>query len=155
MLDASTGDELATIPLKDAGDLEAGPDGSVFVISGGTSVLGLGADGTATPVVTGLTAAKALAIGPDSAIYVAVGDPDNVVRVFDANGKPLRTIGRPGGRPLLGPWDAAGMRFVSGLRLDAKGVGESKDVRLNAADGARHAFIRTKAWTRSSRTLLR
>jgi len=122
VLDATTGDEVAKIAVKDAGDLEAGPDGGVFVISGGSSVLRLATDGTAKPVVTGLQAAKAIAIGADGAIHVAVGDPDNVVKVFDAAGKPLRTIGRQGGRPLLGPWDTSGMRFVSGLRLDPKGV---------------------------------
>ena len=122
VLDATTGDEVAKIAVKDAGDLEAGPDGGVFMISGGSSVLRLAADGTAKPVVTGLQAAKAIAIGADGAIHVAVGDPDNVVKVFDAAGKPLRTIGKQGGRPLLGPWDTSGMRFVSGLRLDSKGV---------------------------------
>ena len=72
--------------------------------------------------MTGLNKAQALAIGPDGAFYVAVGDPENVVQVFDRAGKPLRTIGKPGGRALLGAWDAAGMRFVSGLRVDANGV---------------------------------
>ena len=122
VLDASTGDEVAKIAVQDAGDLEVGPHGAVFVISGSTSVLRLAADGTATPVVDGLKAAKAVAIGADGTIYVAVGDPDNVVKVFDPTGKPLRTIGKQGGRPLLGPWDNTGMRFASGLRLDPKGV---------------------------------
>ena len=45
-----------------------------------------------------------------------------MVQVFDRAGKPLRTIGKPGGRALLGAWDASGMRFVSGLRVDANGV---------------------------------
>ena len=122
VLDAATGAELAKVAVAQPGDLEVAPDGAVYVLSGGTQVMRLEASGAAKPVVTGLNKAQALAIGPDGAFYVAVGDPENVVKVFDRAGKPLRTIGKPGGRALLGAWDAAGMRFVSGLRVDANGV---------------------------------
>jgi len=121
VLDAATGEQVAEIPIEKPGDIEAANDGSVYVLSGGRQVLRLAADGNAQPVIRGLRNAQGLAIGPDGALYVGVGDPDNQVKVFDAAGKPLRTIGKRGGRPLLGKWDPTGMRFIAGMRVDAQG----------------------------------
>jgi hypothetical protein len=121
VLDAETGVEVAKFAIDEPGDLEATRDGAVYVISRGTRLLRLD-DQAATPVIEGLKAAQALAIGPDGALYIAVGDPDNQVQVYSPEGKLLRSIGKAGGRPLFGPWQPDGMRFVSGLRVDAKGL---------------------------------
>ncbi|MEI6424750.1 MAG: PQQ-binding-like beta-propeller repeat protein, partial [Lentisphaerota bacterium] len=121
VLDAKAGKELTKIAVSEPGDLEVAADGTVYVLSGGTKLLRLTSEGGVKPVVEGLKGASGLAIGPDGVFYLGVGDPDNQVLVFDASGKALRTIGKKGGRPLLGPWDQSGLRFISGLRIDPKG----------------------------------
>jgi outer membrane protein assembly factor BamB len=147
VLDAATGAAVATIPLEKPVDLEAAKDGAVYVLCGGTRLVRLAADGTTKPVIDGLQNARGLAIGPDGTFYIGVGDPDNQVQLFSAAGAPLRTIGKQGGRPLVGLWDPSGMRFIAALRVDAKGVlwvaekgyGPKRFSCWNAADGA---FVR-------------
>ena len=119
VLDAASGKTLQTLQVAAPGQLRAGANG-VYCLSGGTSVLKIGADGAAQTVVAGLTNATSLAVGPDGRLYVGLGDPDNQVRVFDTTGKPLRTIGRQGGRPLVGKWQSDGMRFIAGLAVDGQ-----------------------------------
>lgn len=147
VLDAATGEEVAKFKVEQPGDLEVGKDGNVYLLSGSSSVLRLGTDGQVQPVVTGLQNARGLAIGPDGAIYVGVGDPENQVKVFAADGKPLRAIGKAGGRPLLGLWEKNGLRFANALRLDAKGVlwvAEKDDSpkRISCWQSADGAFVR-------------
>ena len=121
VLDAETGKELKSIDMIEPGDLEAGSDGRVYVLSAGKQVLALKADGKTEPVVTGLKNARGLAIGKDGEIYVGVLDPDNQVKVFGRNGKLVRSIGKRGGRTLLGLWEPNGLRFIVALRVDASG----------------------------------
>ena len=144
VLDAKTGKLLKTLAVADPGDIEACPDGKLCAISAGTSVVRIDpATGVLEAVVKGLHSAAGIAIDKEGDIYVGVGEPDNQIQVFSKAGRPLRTIGRKGGRPLLGAWDPSGVRFVTGLRVDAQGklwVMESdwspKRVSVwNAADG--------------------
>ena len=65
--------------------------------------------------------ARAIASDKAGRFYVAVGDPENQVKVFDRTGKLIRSIGRAGGRQLLGAWQPDGMRFVSSIAIDPKG----------------------------------
>lgn len=122
VLDIASGKLLTTIAVSAPGDIEVGPDGAAYVVSAGKSVLRLDvAAGTATPVVSGLSGATGLALDQSGAIHVGLAEPDHQVRVFSADGKPLRTIGRKGGRPVLGAWDRSGMRVIAGLRVDRQG----------------------------------
>ena len=77
--------------------------------------------------------------------YVGFGEPENVVKVFDAKGRLARTIGKPGGRALVGPWEADGMRFIHALAVDSRGklwVAEhdEKPRRFSCWDAATGAF---------------
>ena len=121
VLDGKSAKVLRTIAVPAPGVLQVGSDDTVYVISGGISVVRIGSAETGTPVVSGLVNATALALGKDGTLYVAVGDPENQVKVFDAQGKLTKTIGRPGGRSLLGTWTPDGMRFVSNLALAEDG----------------------------------
>jgi hypothetical protein len=121
MIDGKTGRVLDTINATTPTALQIGSDNSIYYISSGTSVLRIDASKNAALVVSGLTNAKALALNKDGLIYVAVGDPDNQVKVFDATGKALRTLGRQGGRALLGKWNPDGLRFISSVAVTADG----------------------------------
>jgi hypothetical protein len=148
VVDSATGKLLSTLPVEGAGDLEVGPDGKLYVLSAGSKVLRLTpADGKADVAVDGLVAAAALALDADGVIYVGVTDPDNQVKVFGADGKPLRTIGKAGGRPLLGPWVQGGMRFIRALRVDVQGklwVMEADDMprRVSVWEAKSGAFVK-------------
>ena len=148
VVDIATGKLLTTIPVDGAGDLEIGPDGALYVLAAGGKVLRVNlADNKTATVVDGLTAANALAVDAAGALYVGVGDPDNQVKVFGADGTPLRTIGKTGGRALLGPWEQGGMRFISGLRVDVQGklwVAENDDTprRISVWDAKTGAFVK-------------
>ncbi len=56
----------------------------------------------------------------DGLVFVATGEPDNQVLVKKGN-ETVLTIGRKGGRALLGPWQPEGLRFVKSMAVDAAG----------------------------------
>jgi len=63
------------------------------------------------------------------------------------SGNALRSIGKTGGRPLLGPWDNAGMRFITGITVDVKGdlwvmEHDDKPRRISVWNAATGAFVR-------------
>ncbi len=122
VLDADSGKLLKEIKVPSPLDMEAGPDGTLFVISAGTSVLAVNSEsGDARPFVQGLAAASGIAVDPQGKVYVGIRDPDNQVKVYDPSGKEVGTIGRKGGRPLLGRWQPDGMRFIGGMAVDGNG----------------------------------
>ena len=53
------------------------------------------------------------------------------MKIFTAEGRPAGQIGRKGGRPLLGPWQADGFYAISSLLVDKQG-------RLWVTEGDRH-----------------
>ncbi|MDB6155604.1 MAG: hypothetical protein JWL90_4057 [Chthoniobacteraceae bacterium] len=59
-------------------------------------------------------------VAPDGLTYTAQNDPDNQVLVHKEK-ETLLTIGRKGGRALLGPWQPDGMRFIKSMAVDAAG----------------------------------
>ncbi len=98
------------------------PGGQLYVVSEGTKVLAFGADLAAPKtVLNGLTAATAIAVDAAGQMFVGCGDPDNQIKVFAPSGQLVKTIGRAGGRALVGPWTSDGVRFVDGVALDSTG----------------------------------
>lgn len=94
----------------------------LYVVSGGTKVLSVNPWlNEVKTVIDSLSNASGIALDKVGNIYIGVNDPDNQVKVYSAAGKLLRTIGRPGGRALLGPWTPNGMRFISGITIDSSG----------------------------------
>jgi hypothetical protein len=118
-----TGKTLKIFDVETPGRLKVVYPTSVYFISnGGQAVSSLDpATGTIKTIINKLTNATGIAIGTDGAIFVGVRDPDNHVKVFDASGKFLKSIGRNGGRALLGPWQPDGMAFIAGMAIDPKG----------------------------------
>ncbi len=122
VLDAATGKLLKNVAVENPGDLKVGADGKLYMICGTSKVVTVDPEtGAMTTVIDGLKAITSVTADKDGSIYAAFGDPENQVKVLDKAGKILRTIGKPGGRNLLGPWDKSGVRFVASLKVDAKG----------------------------------
>ncbi|MEI6256242.1 MAG: hypothetical protein WCQ77_06330 [Planctomycetota bacterium] len=99
------------IPFPNGSDLAFAPDGSLYGISAG-KVVKVDVEG-GRPVPLALDVQRPTAITFDNAGKLFVFDSaadQRVIRVFDTAGKPLRTIGTPGGR-IMGPYDPT--RFTS------------------------------------------
>ncbi len=92
-------------------------------------------------VVTGL------AVSAAGEIFISDNGVDQNVKAFSAAGTLLRQIGRQGGRPLAGPWDASGMYQPHGITVDSTGqlwVTETDPMprRISVWDAATGAFRR-------------
>ncbi|WP_236624761.1 sugar-binding protein [Rhodopirellula sp. SWK7] len=61
-----------------------------------------------------------LAVGADGRVYLSVRGTDQNVKVFSADGKPLREIGKRGGRPHHGQFIAGAMRQPAGIAIDSR-----------------------------------
>jgi hypothetical protein len=94
---------------------------SVLVVSG-KQVLRLNPEtGDAKPVVTeGLASPFGVAVSKDGRIFVSDCGDAMQVKVFDAVGKLVETIGKAGGRPWAGRYDPKGMLKPAGLTVDAE-----------------------------------
>ena len=100
--------------------LAAEKDGTLLVVSGRRIVRqNLATGGAAGIISEGLSSPWSVATDPDGRIYVTDCGAAMQVKVFDRSGKPLRTIGKPGGRPWVGRYDPTGMLKPSGIAVDA------------------------------------
>jgi sugar lactone lactonase YvrE len=126
-LDVQTGKYDQFYPVETPGRLAWTPEKRLLVISGTTiRILNPATGVLSTLVADGLMQPKGLAAGADGAIYVADWGLQQV-KVFTADGKIMRTLGRPGGRAAVGPWQKDGFYRPQGMAVDAQGrlwVGE-------------------------------
>jgi hypothetical protein len=122
VVDGASGKLIKALAVEKPGLLKAVNDTLVYVVSDGKAVMAVSpGTGEVKQVVGGLQNATGVAVDADGNIYVGLRDPDNQVRVFAADGKPIRVIGRQGGRPLMGAWNPDGMCAIAGLAVDARG----------------------------------
>ena len=107
VLDSKSGKLIKQLHVAKPTDVKAAA-GKLYVVSEGKSVLTVNPEtGQTAPFIGGLRNARAMAFDGQGRIYVGLREPDNQVLVFDPDGKPTgKTIGRKGGRRLLGPLDA-------------------------------------------------
>jgi hypothetical protein len=70
-------------------------------------------------VAAGLEDAQQLTLDRAGNLYVGDWGRSHQIRVFSPTGKPLRTIGKPGG-PQLGPFDAERLHRPKGLAIDSR-----------------------------------
>jgi hypothetical protein len=142
----STGKLIKTLDVQAPMGLAFTGDGRLLVISEGKTLLGFGGEAEAPKqIVTGLQNAFAVTTDSQGRIYVGLRDPANQVLVFDADGKRVGSIGREGGRRLVGPWQADGMRFINSLAIDGQGK-----LWVMEADGAPK---RVSVWDTKTNTL--
>jgi len=118
--DAVQGTLLDTLTVPTPQRLVARADGTLAVISGEQVLVVKG--GKTTPLVTNHLD-KPVGIAEDSAgqLYVANCGTLQNISVFTAEGKYLRSIGKTGGRPRMGRYDANGILEPGGISVDAKG----------------------------------
>jgi hypothetical protein len=109
------------VALAQGGDLAYTPTGELLALSGTTIVRIDWAGGRHQPLVTDLVQPTCFALDAAGLLYAFDAAPDRrVVRVYDAAGKYLRSIGTPGGFQ-TGAWDPTRMGNVVDLTLDARG----------------------------------
>ena len=122
VVDPQKGTALGEIPLARPAGVAADVHGSRLLAVSGRQVVRIDpASRAVAPVVTaGLEVPLGLAADRRGNIYVSDWGGAMCVRVFSPQGKLLRTIGTPGGRPLAGPYDRQGMFRPWGLAIDAQ-----------------------------------
>ncbi len=148
VLDAKTGKLQKNLQIDSPDGLCAVSESLLYVVSGGKTVLAVNPEsGEAKPLISELANAGGIAIDAAGQIYVAVGVPDNQLKVFSADGKPMRSIGRGGGRTIVGPWTPDGMAFVKGIAIDSQGQvwaaeADYSPKRVSVWDGGSGQFVR-------------
>jgi len=106
------------IPFPKGSDLAFAPDGALYGISAGKVVKIDAEGGKHMPLALDVKRPTAIAFDKTGELFVFDSAPDQrVVRVFDGAGKPLRTIGTPGGRS-VGPYDAKQFTSSSEVAVD-------------------------------------
>jgi hypothetical protein len=123
LLDAETGDETGRIA-----DLPEGlaavafrVDGKLLLAAGGRLLLADPANGKTTELAKGLSDPRSIAVDAAGHIHVSQRGTAMNVAVFAADGRPLRTVGKLGGRPETGFFDEAGMLNPSQIAIDRTG----------------------------------
>ncbi len=137
---------LGTLEVPAPGRLAATADGRLLVISEGKVVkVESGKQKAEVFIADHLDDPHGIAVAADGTIYVANHGQLMNVSVFDATGKYLRSIGKPGGRPAKGRYDPLGMYLPGGITVDKTGqlwVPEVADApkRISVWDAATGAF---------------
>ncbi|HRR82788.1 MAG TPA: FlgD immunoglobulin-like domain containing protein [Planctomycetota bacterium] len=118
VLDAETAKKVDDIPLDGPGALAAHA-GRLLAVSKNAIVRVDPVSKKAERVVAGLGSPEGVAADAAGRVYVSDGQ-SHTVRVFDAGGRALREIGKPGG-PYAGPYDPERMVHPRGLAVAPNG----------------------------------
>lgn len=111
---------LHAVPLDTPGRMRPYKDGRLAIAAQTRVVLFDPITEKINTAVDGLTSAYGLDVDAQGRFYVGELDPVHQVRVFDANGKPLRTLGRPGPHD-LGPFNRDNLESPRGVAVAADG----------------------------------
>jgi RNA polymerase sigma factor (sigma-70 family) len=123
VLDAETAKPVDEIPLPKPAGLHALDGETLLAVSAGTVVKVDARSKRVTPLVTqGLAAPFNVTADRNGRVYVADWGASFQVKVFSADGRPLRAIGKAGGRPWVGAWEPGGMILPRGLAVTRAGA---------------------------------
>ncbi|MEI8371159.1 MAG: hypothetical protein WCJ31_22260, partial [Planctomycetia bacterium] len=117
IVDGKSGKVEREIAIARPSYLAYAPDGTLYAVSDGRVVRVTLDGGSHVPVIESLKKTGPIACDQQGNIYIYDGANDRrVVEVFDAAGKPLRTVGEPGGQR-IGPWNPRRLAEVTALTV--------------------------------------
>jgi hypothetical protein len=120
-----TGDD---IPLDSPAGLCTLNDHTLLAVSGThVSSVDVGNKSVLPMITSDLVAPDNIAVDKKGTIYVSDWGTSFQVKAFDSSGRLQHAIGKPGGRPWVGKWDADGM-------LVPRGIGVTDDEKLWVAE---------------------
>jgi hypothetical protein len=118
VLDPDSLEILKRIPLEAPAGLHGLDANSLLAVSGTRVVRVDIATGAVTPLIDrGLSAPFGVTTDREGTIYVSDWGESFQVKAFDARGSLLRAIGKAGGRPWVGLWEAEGMAVPRGIAV--------------------------------------
>ncbi len=117
-----TGEKVKEFAVPKPVGIAVAGDGSVIAVSGKSVVRLDPQSGQWTPLVAGgLSSPWGLALDAQGRIYVTDCGNAMQVKVFDAKGALIGTIGKSGGRPWVGIYEPNGLLRPSGITVDREG----------------------------------
>ncbi len=125
LIDARGGKSLGLIPLESPHGLAFDAQGRLLALSGARLVRFVSLKNPATLpspqilVSSGLEAPVGITLDEQGNIYVGDRGASHQVKVFSAEGRFVRAIGKPG-TPKVGPYDPLHMQNPAGLAIDSK-----------------------------------
>lgn len=120
LLDAEKGVVLSSINVEEPQSVAYAASGELLILSKGRVLVADAKGDTRAFTAQTYPDAWGLAAGADGQVYLGVRGADHNVKVFSADGKLLREIGRKGGRPHHGVFIAEAMRNPAGLAIDSR-----------------------------------
>jgi len=122
VIDVTTGQKAADIPLPRPGRLCRQDDMHLLAISGDRVVRLDLATRAVAPLLTGLTSPTAVTVDKEKRVYVAEQGSKQQITVFKPDGKRLTSFGKAGGRaPTVPKYNPLEFRNITDLTCDAEG----------------------------------
>ena len=128
VLDVATGEPTRSLACYRPRGLALDAHGNLYAVCCGTEqspkiVRFHGVQGEARPIVASeLVAPVGVAVDAAGQIHVTDEGTSQQIKTFDAGGKLLRTLGKPGGRPWAGTYDPTSYRDPSQIVADQRGA---------------------------------
>ncbi len=121
LIDVDTGVPKGTAALPSPRGLASDNKGNLYAVSGNSvGRYDLGSS-TFVPIVKDLDAPQHLACDGEGNLYVSLQGKTMQVWKFTPSGVILQKYGKPGGRPLIGPYDPSGMLMPYAITVDPNG----------------------------------